>query len=133
MRRPGRYARPLLERLGLIALGGALGAVLRVGCVTLGARWVAAGIPLAVLLVNVRGSFAAGVVMSLAVARPNGSENLRAFAMLGVLGAFTTFSAFSWENLELLRQGAFGRAGLHALLHVGLSVGAVIAGAWVAR
>lgn len=122
-----------MERLGLIALGGALGTLLRVGCVTLGARWVAAGIPLAVLFVNVLGSFAAGWVMAIVVARPASSENLRAFAMIGVLGAFTTFSAFSWENLELLRQGAFGRAGLHALLHVSMSIGAVILGAWVAR
>lgn len=110
-----------------------MGALLRVGCTTLGARWVAAGIPLAVLFVNALGSFAAGWVMAIVVARPASSENLRAFAMVGVLGAFTTFSAFSWENLELLRQGAFGRAALHALAHVSLSIGAVILGAWVAR
>lgn len=110
-----------------------MGALLRMGCVTLGARWAAAGIPLALLLVNALGCFAAGWVMTVVAARPGSSENLRAFAMIGVLGAFTTFSAFSYENLELLRAGSLGRAALHALLHVSLAIGAVILGAWVAR
>ena len=122
-----------MERFGLIALGGALGALLRHGCTLLGARWSAAGIPLAVLAINVLGSFAAGCVMTLVLARPGTGENLRLFAMVGVLGAFTTFSAFSVENMELLRQGAIGRAALHALLHVSLSIAAALLGAWAAR
>ena len=122
-----------MERFGLIALGGALGALMRHGCVLLGARWAAAGIPLAVLVVNVLGSFAAGCVMTMVGARGGAGENLRLFAMVGVLGAFTTFSAFSWENLELVRAGSPGRAALHALLHVALSLGAVVFGAWAAR
>ena len=122
-----------MERIGLIALGGALGSVLRQGCVVFGERWAAAGIPIAVLIVNVLGSFAAGCVMTIVTARAGAGENLRLFAMVGVLGGFTTFSAFSWENLELVRAGYPGRAVLHALLHALLSLGAVFLGAWAAR
>lgn len=122
-----------MGRLGLIAVGGALGALARHGVMTLGARWAAAGVPLAILCVNVIGSFLAGLVLGAAMARPGASENLRTFAVVGVLGAFTTFSAFSNENLELLRAGHPGRAALHALLHVALSIGAAALGAATAR
>jgi CrcB protein len=131
-----------MERLALIALGGALGALLRHGCTLAGARWTAAGVPLAVLAVNVVGSFAAGWLMTSLVrvsahgefgTSASGGENVRAFAMVGVLGAFTTFSAFSYENVELLREGLVLRAALHAVLHVALSIGAAALGAWCAR
>ena len=122
-----------MERIGLIALGGALGALARHGCVVFGERWAAAGIPLAVLTVNVLGSFLAGCVMTFVISRPGASENLRLFAMVGVLGAFTTFSAFTWENLELIRSGSVGRAALHAALHVSLSLAAVFLGTWAMR
>ncbi len=122
-----------MERIGLIALGGALGTLLRHGCVLVGERWALAGIPLAVLVVNVLGSFAAGCLMTFAASRAGTSENLRLFAMVGVLGGFTTFSAFTWENLELARSGCLGRAAIHALLHVSLALCAVFVGAWAAR
>ncbi len=122
-----------MERVAWIALGGALGAVMRHGCTSIGVRWVAAGIPLGVLIVNVIGSFAAGFVATLLAARPQSSENLRAFALVGLLGAFTTFSAFSNESVELLRSGAVGRASLHALLHLSLSIAAAWLGLSAAR
>jgi CrcB protein len=117
----------------LVALGGALGALLRYGCLGLTARWSAAGVPLAILIVNVSGSFLAGWTITALIGRTGSGENLRLFAVAGVLGAFTTFSAFSWENYELIRVGSYGRAAVHAILQVSLSVAAVALGAWAAR
>ena len=123
----------MFERLALIALGGALGSLLRYGCLGLGARWSAAGLPLAVLAVNVLGAFAAGGVITFALSRGLAAENLRLFFVVGLLGAFTTFSAFTWEGFELLRSGEIARAAFHALLHVVLSLVAVALGVWAAR
>lgn len=123
----------MLERVALIGLGGALGSVLRYGFLLLGARWSAAGVPLAVLAVNVLGGFATGCMASLALDRGPSADSLRLFAVVGLLGGFTTFSAFTWEGLELLRSGAVLRAGVHALAHVSISLAAAGLGVWAAR
>lgn len=123
----------MIERWSWIALGGALGSLLRYGVLVLGARWSAAGVPLAVLAVNVLGGFATGVVASLTLARGASADSLRLFAVIGLLGGFTTFSAFTWEGVELLRAGAVARAAAHALAHVLLSLAAAALGIWAAR
>lgn len=97
------------------------------------ARLAAGGIPLAVLAINVLGCVAAGWLAATLAVRQGGGEGLRLFALVGFLGAFTTFSAFGVENLELARQAGIGRAVLHAVLHVVLSLGAVALGALLAR
>lgn len=112
----------------LLALGGGLGAALRQAVALLLAPTVAkAGFPVAVLLINVLGSFLLGLTLAL-VGRGVWPEAARVAFGTGVLGAFTTFSTFSTEIDGLLSQGRGGAALLYALLSVGLGVVAAVAG-----
>jgi len=86
-----------------IALGGALGSVLRYA-VQSALRPAAGGFPWGTLAVNLAGSFLIGLCAALAERQGAGSW-VRPWLMVGFLGGFTTFSAFSLENLHLLRSG----------------------------
>ena len=114
-----------------VALGGAIGAALRfvsgVGILKL----VGHGFPVAIIAVNVIGSFLMGVFVVAAAHR--GLTHLSPFVMTGVLGGFTTFSAFSLETVTLFARGQIGQAGLYVALSVGLSIGGLVLGLWVAR
>ena len=114
-----------------VALGGAIGAALRfvsgVGILKL----VGHGFPVAIIAVNVIGSFLMGVFVVAAAHR--GLTHLSPFVMTGILGGFTTFSAFSLETVTLFERGQIGQAGLYVALSVGLSIGGLVLGLWVAR
>lgn len=116
----------------LVALGGALGAVLRylsgIGVVRLLGHH---DFPLAILTVNIVGSFLMGVFVVAAAQR--GLTHFSPFVMTGLLGGFTTFSAFSLETVTLIERGAAMQAVLYVALSVGLSVGALMLGLIVAR
>jgi fluoride exporter len=109
--------------LPLIALGGAAGSILRYLMVA------AIGAPLGTLTVNVLGSFAIGVLFILLGAR----EGWQFFLMTGLLGGFTTFSAFSLDTLRLVEAGQPVQAGAYVLGSVALSLIAVALGAALAR
>jgi len=98
-----------------IALGGALGAVLRAL-----ATWaVPAGrLPWATLLVNVVGSFLIGWVIARPGITAHWSSHGYAFMVVGICGGFTTFSSFSWQTFELLETGHWFEAGLNIVLSV---------------
>ncbi|MFK7940031.1 MAG: fluoride efflux transporter CrcB [Roseovarius sp.] len=114
-----------------VALGGAIGAVLRFG-VGLGVlRMAGQGFPLAILTVNVVGSFLMGLFAVYAFHR--GVEHLNPFVMTGVFGGFTTFSAFSLEAFTLYERGDVGHAMLYIGLSVVLSLAALAIGVWCAR
>jgi CrcB protein len=116
-----------------IAGGGALGALLR--------YWVSSGIyalagrdfPYGTLAVNVLGSLAMGFLYIWLLERVPGGVAMRAFLLIGLLGAFTTFSTFSVETLNLVEAGQVGRAVLNTLLSVVLCVGAAALGVMMAR
>ncbi|HMS96603.1 MAG TPA: fluoride efflux transporter CrcB [Tabrizicola sp.] len=111
------------QTLPLIALGGALGSVLRyLAVAAIGAPWGTAA-------VNVLGSFMIGGLFVLLGSR----ETWQLFLMTGVLGGFTTFSAFSLDTLKLIQQGQTLHAGLYVLASVALSLAAVALGATLAR
>ncbi len=112
---------PLLH----VALGGALGAVLRHLAV------LAVGFPFGTLVVNVAGSFAIGLLWVALAGR--GLAGWAPLLMTGLLGGFTTFSAFSLDTLRLVEDGRIGAAGGYVLASVALSVGACGAGVWLAR
>ena len=122
-------AHPLAASLQ-VALGGALGAVLRYQTGGAVARWLvasaAAAFPWATLAVNVTGSFAMGLLAGW-LARHDGAEGWRLLLGVGLLGGFTTFSAFSLELLSLIERGAPGLALAYALV----SVAAGLAGLWL--
>jgi CrcB protein len=112
-----------------VAFGGALGSVARYACSGAAVRWLGAGFPYATLFVNVAGSFAIGLLATLAASngRPLLDIDARAFLLVGVLGGFTTFSTFSLETLNLARSGALGAAGAN----IALSVVLCLFGAWL--
>lgn len=122
----------MISTLSLVALGGAIGASLRwlTGVAVLRALGPS-DFPLAILTVNVIGSFLMGVFVVLAAQR--GLTHLSPFVMTGLLGGFTTFSAFSLETMTLIERGQVTQAGLYILLSVGLSVGALALGLILAR
>ncbi|MDO8986506.1 CrcB family protein [Cypionkella sp.] len=108
--------------LSQVALGGAIGSVLRHLCISsLGAPWATA-------LVNIAGSFVMGICF-VTLAR----TNLSPLLMAGVLGGFTTFSAFSLDSLKLWQSGQIPQAAVYTLASVTLSLIAVALGAALAR
>lgn len=115
----------------LIATGGALGAVSRFAVVRM-ATGVGGGFPLGTLLVNVLGCLVAGAfVQWLAMRAPESA--LRPLLQVGFLGAFTTFSAFSVDSLQLWQNGQNTLVALNVVLNVVLSLCAVIVGTQAAR
>jgi CrcB protein len=93
-----------------IAMGGALGAVLRYSVSTGVYAWLGRGFPYGTLVVNVLGSLLIGVLSELFIQRMMVSPETRAAILIGVLGAFTTFSTFSLETMSLLEQGSLMKA-----------------------
>ena len=112
-----------------VAGGSALGGLLRYWAMALTARWAGEAFPWGTLAVNAAGSFLIGLLAGAAFAdgRPLLHPVARQFLTVGVLGGFTTFSAFSLETLTLLQHGAWGRAGANAVASFALCLG----GAWV--
>ena len=116
----------------LVAFGGALGAALRfLSGVAVLRLTGPAEFPVAIITVNVIGSCLMGVFFVVAAHR--GLTHLSPFVMTGILGGFTTFSAFSLETVTLMERGAFGAAAIYVALSVGLSIAALMAGLWLAR
>ena len=104
-----------------IALGGAFGAVFRALMINGVTRALPAQgliFPWGTLLVNVLGSTLMGVVFVLVVERGALTETQRAFVMVGLLGAFTTFSTFSMDAISLIQQNALWQAGSYLLASV---------------
>lgn len=110
-----------------IAIGGALGSVVRFACSEwIQLRWPT--FPWGTLFVNVLGSWLIGLLAALSeTGRLGDSLSLRHFLIIGVLGGFTTFSSFSLQTLMLARSGAVLMAGLNVMA----SVGFCLCAAWV--
>ena len=122
----------MMKTLIMVALGGSIGASMRylwgVSVMRLGGT---TDLPVAIVTANVLGSFLMGAFVVLAAHR--GLTYLSPFVMTGLLGGFTTFSAFSLETVTLLERGHFGLAGLYVALSVGLSIAGLMLGLWVMR
>jgi fluoride exporter len=117
-----------------IALGGALGATLRHLLGVQVSRLAGTGFPWATFAVNVAGSFVMGLVACLLMRRGGpGLHSLMPFAMTGLLGGFTTFSAFSLEMFLLIERGRPDLAAAYACASVGLGLAAFAAGFWLLR
>ena len=110
-----------------IALGGGLGSVARYASTNLVAGWLGGHFPWGTLVINVLGSFVIGVFGALT--GPGGrlfvSNDVRLFVMVGICGGYTTFSSFSLQTLDLIHDGAIGRAGLNVVGSVALCLLAV--------
>jgi CrcB protein len=117
-------------RLGM--LGGALGAGGRHLAGVAALRWLGPGFPWATLFVNLLGSLLMGLLAGWLV-RAGGSEQARLFLAVGVLGGFTTFSAFSLELGLMLQRGELGSAAAYILASVIGGVLLLFAGLWLMR
>jgi CrcB protein len=115
------------------AAGGAIGTVARhLANVGFG-RWLGAGFPWSTLFVNVVGGFLMGAVIEALALRFDGSLELRTFIATGILGGFTTFSAFSMDAVLLMQRGETVAAALYIGGSVVLSILALLAGLWLTR
>ena len=115
----------MLRSFLLVGLGGALGSMLRYGTgVLIGPR----NFPLATLLINIIGSFIIGVVIAYSTRNESFAVNWKMFLATGICGGFTTFSALSFENLQLLQSGKYGLLVLYISASVLFGIGAVWTG-----
>jgi len=119
--------------IAAIALGGALGSVLRYLLASAVQGVTGRQFPLGTLSVNVLGCLLIGFVYVWMLERTAASVPVRAFWMIGVLGGFTTFSSFSLETLNLIVEAAYGRALANAVLSVVLCLCATWLGVLVGR
>lgn len=114
----------MMRQIVLIACGGAVGALLRFGLSNGVAAVLGRAFPYGTLLVNVLGSLGIGMLYVILTERVVYAAEWRAFLVVGLLGAFTTFSAFSIQTLNLLELGLLGRAMANVILNVGLCLAA---------
>jgi CrcB protein len=116
----------------LVAAGGAIGSAARYGVGALLLRWLGPNFPWGTICVNIAGSFLMGVVTGFAVYRLALSADMRLFLATGVLGGFTTFSAFALDSYFLYERNG-GLAAIYILASVMLSLAALLAGIAVER
>lgn len=107
-----------MKALVFIAVGGAIGAVLRYGASMGVYSLMGRSFPYGTLFVNVAGSLLIGVLSVVMLERFDIAPEWRAAVLVGVLGSFTTFSTFSIETLTLLEQGDIVRAATNIVLSV---------------
>lgn len=120
-----------MTRFLIVAAGGALGATMRYGISRLfpGTTW-----PWGTLVVNLTGGLLMGLLTGwLAYRGGADQEQIRLFAAVGVLGGFTTFSAFSLEMVQMLERGRHGLAAAYCGISVVAATGALVIGLFLAR
>ena len=99
-----------MERILLVALGGAIGSVMRYLTSILAAAWFGAEFPYGTLIVNLSGAFIIGVVQQLGTEALVIPDNVRLFLTTGMMGGLTTYSTFSYETVRLMEGGAWHQA-----------------------
>src|SRR5450631_280925 len=116
-----------------VALGGALGSLLRyfVAGSVQSAAWP--GFPWGIFVVNITGGLAMGIITELAALKLNMTPEVRAFLTVGILGGYTTFSTFSLDGALLIERGAYASAALYVSGSAILSILALFAGMWLVR
>ena len=121
-----------MPNLLLVMLGGALGAGARHLAGVAGLRWLGPGFPWWTLFVNLFGSLLMGLLAGW-LSRAGGTEGARLFLAVGILGGFTTFSAFSLELVLMLERGELASAAAYILASVTGGILLLFAGLWLMR
>ena len=116
-----------------IAIGGGLGSIARFVISREMGNWLGNYLPYGTLTVNIAGSLALGWFITFFIDRPELSIAIRLGLTVGFLGAFTTFSTFSYESLQLLLNGSIWRAILNVVLNVVACIGTCYLGMQLAR
>jgi CrcB protein len=122
-----------MEKLFYIGIGGFFGAIFRYQLSGLIHNYFGAHFPSGTLVVNIVGCFLLGVLLTLAEGKFIISPQLRLSLAVGLLGAFTTFSTFSFETIALLQDKLYIKASINILLSVFLGLIAVWLGIIIAR
>jgi CrcB protein len=117
----------------IVFLGGGIGAALRHGVNVAAARLFGTGFPYATMIENVSGSLVMGLLAGYFAFRDGAPSHLQLFLTTGILGGYTTFSAFSLDAVLLYERGAIGLAALYVLGSVVLSIAGLVAGLALAR
>lgn len=122
-----------MKQLIAIAIGGSVGALLRYGVANAVHAWAPRDFPYGTLVVNVSGCLVMGVLYTLLVERLALGPEWRAALLIGVLGAYTTFSSFSMETLLLFEDGEHVKAMMNIIFSVSLCLIAVWLGVVAGR
>ncbi len=117
----------------IVFLGAGIGGALRHGVNLAALRLVGAGFPWGTLAINIAGSFVMGLVAEYFALKSGLPQQWRLFLTTGILGGFTTFSAFSLEVALLYERGELLAAGLYVLGSVALAILGLFAGLYVVR
>ena len=117
----------------IVFLGGGIGAALRHGVNLASARLVGTAFPYATLFENATGSLVMGLLAAWFAFKGDASQSWRLFLTTGILGGYTTFSAFSLDAALLYERGELGLAALYVLVSVALSIGGLFAGLALVR
>ena len=117
----------------IVFLGGGLGAALRHGVNLMSARLFGLSFPFGTLFVNVSGSFLMGAIIAWLAFKDGGGQPWKLFLTTGILGGYTTFSAFSLETALLYERGEVGLAALYVIASVALSIAGLFAGLFLVR
>jgi CrcB protein len=123
----------MINSIFLVGIGGAIGSVLRYGVATFSTIFLPASFPFATIFVNISGSFLIGLCAAWLVTLGHVSNDVKLFFVTGVLGGFTTFSAFSLDVLSLYEKGEIMFAAAYLALSVILSIAAVFLGIYLGR
>jgi CrcB protein len=124
-----------VERILLVALGGAIGSVLRYLTSILAAVWFGAEFPYGTLIVNLSGAFIIGLVQELGTETVLIPDTARIFLTTGMMGGLTTYSTFSYETVRLMEAGAWHQAWINiftttviclCLCFLGIAVGRLL-------
>lgn len=116
-----------------VGAGGAIGAVARYLLSSTVMRFAGGTFPYGTLAVNVLGCVMMGVVIGLVALRLSLPQSMQMFLTTGILGGFTTFSAFSLDAFYLFERQAYGAAAVYVLASVALSLAGLVAGLALAR
>ena len=117
----------------IVFLGGGVGAAIRHGVNIAGMKTMGPNFPYATIFINITGSMVMGLAAAYFAFKGAPSQHWRLFMTTGILGGYTTFSAFSLDAALLYERGQLGLAALYVIASVVLSIAGLFAGLWLMR
>lgn len=125
--------RPMFLNFFIVGMGGAIGSMFRYGVGMICTKHIAGLFPWATFGMNILGSLLIAIMMGVIAHFQNWSEETRLFAVVGILGGFTTFSAFSYDSVTMIERGEYLHAAFYVVGSVLLSIAATFIGLILVR